>query len=142
MTNLFSRFSKIANLILLQTTIVVAIGFKNQACAQITSESGNLILERLRSYPEACATGKPSDSYFVKGGVSGLLYPSKCDGLPSGFAEYKFVDTSGTERCTGYASINFAGGRENLTIMFWEVRGAVSGYSCSTIGERYEYRMY
>ena len=116
------------------------------AQAQLTSESGNLIVERLRSDEESCATGKPAASYFVRGGVNGLLYPYDCSYLElrgEGIS-YKFADTSGTERCRGKAIVAFHGsfGQRGEATMIWEVEGAVSGYGCSTVGENYEYIMY
>jgi hypothetical protein len=111
--------------------------------ATFVSPDGNLKIRQLRSYQEACATGQPSDSYYVKDGVSGVLYPSECGQYGSDAAEYKFVDRSGNERCTGKAVIAFGGiyGGGAKAVTYWEIQNAVSGYNCSTIGETYEIGM-
>jgi len=106
----------------------------------LVSEDRSLQIQQLRSYQEACATENPSDSYFATSGVRGLLYPSKCSPYGTDVAEYRFVDISGAQRCTGNAVVVF-GGRENSIISYWEIKGAASGYSCSTIGKSYEMRM-
>ena len=142
MTNIYSQFCKIAKLILLPTTFVLVGSFNNPAQAQLVSESGNLRIEILRSYQEACATEKPSDSYSVENGVSGLLYPNQCGGYGTDVVEYRFVDTSGTERCTGVVGSGGGGGRGIPIEMYWKIEDAVPGYRCSTIGETYLIKMY
>jgi len=141
MSKLNSLVYQIASLILLPTTVLVA-GFNNHAQAEFVSESGNLRIQRLRSYQEACATKKQSDYYFDKSGISGFLYPNKC-GSRYGtdvFVEYRFVDISGTERCTGIVVFDPVG-RGLLIEMTWQIQGVVPGYSCNTIGEIYRTRM-
>ncbi|MEB3342619.1 hypothetical protein [Okeania sp.] len=80
MSNLRSQLSRIANLMLLPTTFILAVGFNNSAIAQsqLYSRDGELKVQQLRSDQSACATGKSSDSYYVKNGATGLLYPSRC----------------------------------------------------------------
>jgi len=117
-----------------------------KSMATLVSQDGNLKIRQLRSYQDACATGQPSDSYYVQNGVSGILYPSECGQYGSDVAEYKFVDTSGNERCTGKTVLSYAGGyvngvRDNRIVTVWEIQNAVSGYKCSTIGETYEITM-
>lgn len=107
----------------------------------LVSQDGNLKIRQLRSYQEACVTGKPSDSYYLKDGVSGVLYPSQCGQYGGDIAEYKFIDIGGNERCTGKAVIGL-GEREAEAVTFWEIEDAVSGHVCSTIGKTYEIKMH
>ena len=124
------------------TTVLVA-GFNNHAQAELVSESGNLRIQRLRSYQEACATRKPSDYYFDQSGISGFLYPNKCSSRygTDVFVEYRFVDISGTERCTGIVVFDPVG-RDLPIEMSWKIEGAVPGYRCNTIGEIYRIRVW
>ena len=88
----------------------------------LVSQDGNLKMKQLRSYQEAFTTGKPSASYYVKDGVSSVLYPSECNkALGNDALEYRFVDTSGNERCTGKAVIAF-GGVEAKAVTYWEIQ--------------------
>ncbi len=97
----------------------------------------------LTIYPlkKACTTDEPVEAYSVKGGVNGILYVKECSSnrIPNPLVEtgnYRFIDTGGSkfERCYGLMTISTgAGGIESV----WRVKGAVYGYSCSTIGRTY-----
>ncbi|MGB3508184.1 MAG: VWD domain-containing protein [Microcoleaceae cyanobacterium] len=111
----------------------------------LVSLDGKLKVRQLRSYQEACATGKPSHSYQLQDSASGFLYPSECNkALGNDALEYKFVDTSGNERCRGKAVIGFGGiyGGGAKAVTYWEIQDKASSDSnCSTKGETYKIRM-
>jgi hypothetical protein len=98
-----------------------------------TSRSGTLTVQ----YENACSTVRPSGSYRF-GNISGTLTALSCKNVGGDFAEHKFIDISGDQRC--YDRMNQSwGGRYPVTV--WEVKGAVSGYQCSQIGEKFKIEM-
>jgi hypothetical protein len=80
--------------------------------------------------------GDISGSYQTQN-AEGILFaaPQATTGSlgESDIAYFNFVDTQGQDRCYGSASLSSGG------INIWEIKGAVPGYSCSTVGEVYRF---
>lgn len=122
-------------------TAIFSVLLSQPVLAQLISESGNLRITWLRSHEQSCATGEPHGQYEVSGGVNGLLYPTDCGRTIGGgdAGHYKFLDTEGSERCTGSMEIFFS---TRVAKTSWLVEESVSGYACSSIGESYETILY
>ena len=83
------------------------------------------------------ATGAISGKYQSKSAVEGILFDAaRSTPEPLGDSDvqtFNFVDTKGKERCYGSTSMSSGG------INIWEVKGAVPGYGCSTVGKTYRF---
>jgi hypothetical protein len=126
---------KIFNLSASITTVAFTVTITTPALAgtRYVSLDGNLTVE----YSNACSTTTPSGSYRVRNGVSGDLVATTCEGIGGDVGISRFTDTSGDERC--YGRMTQSWGRRVMTV--WQVEGAVSGYSCSQTGKRFEVEM-
>ena len=102
--------------------------------------SGELVVTVMDRWGRSCASGTAQASYTVSGGSSGLLYPNDCDDN-SGRA--RFEDTAGIERCIG-ASIwrDSASGNNRERETTWIIEASVPGFSCSTVGQTYNVKLY
>jgi hypothetical protein len=115
------------------TTFVAILAAPALAGTRYVSRDGNLTIE----YSNACSTTSPSGSYRVQGGVTGDLVATTCERLGGDVSVSQFTDTSGNERC--YGKMTQTWGRVVMTV--WQVEGAVSGYSCSQTGKKFEVEM-
>lgn len=111
-----------------------------RAGAQWIDASGELVVTVMDRWGRSCASGTAQASYRVTGGSGGLLYPDDCDDN-SGRA--RFEDTSGRERCVG-ASIwrDSASGSNRERETTWIIEAPVPGYTCSTVGQTYNVKLY
>ena len=92
-------------------------------------------------YKNICSSKnkKPGIYSFRDRGTGGTLTYLDCslhNDTDSG--EYKFTESEGKERCFGQmVQINSPEKR----VTTWKIKGAVSGYQCSRIGEEIEFKM-
>lgn len=112
--------------------VVMLVPIAALAGTKYSSKEGSLTVQY-----DQCSTVEPSGSYQLQNGVSGELIALDCSRTGGDVAHHRFQDTTGNERC--YGKMTQVWGRKVVTI--WEVEGAVEGYSCSQIGEKYEIEM-
>lgn len=115
------------------TIAATMIATPGLAGSRYVSRDGNLTIE----FGNSCSTTSPSGSYRVQGGVSGDLVATTCERLGGDVSVSRFTDTSGNERC--YGQMTQSWGSRVMTI--WQVEGAVSGYTCSQVGKKFEIEM-
>jgi len=115
--------------------VVASLAFARPSYAntRYVSLDQQLIVE----FDGECSTATPSGSYRLQNGVSGTITANNCSNLGGDQFVGRFADTAGTYRCYGTMSQEW--GRVILTT--WEIEGAVSGYSCLDVGERYNIEM-
>ena len=115
--------------------------FQSTTFAQLVNPSGDLKLLWLRSHQESCSTGKPHGSYSISRDMKGLLYPTDCNSPSVGgdIGLYRFIDTNGAERCSGYMEIAF--GVKKRASTTWRIINPASGYKCSTVGKTYKIQL-
>ena len=111
----------------------LAIAQPSQANARYVSLDQQLTVE----FSGDCSTTTPSGAYRLQNGVSGTITANSCSNLGGDQFVGRFADTAGTYRC--YGTISQEWGQVVLTT--WEIEGAVSGYSCLDVGERYTIEM-
>jgi hypothetical protein len=80
--------------------------------------------------------GTISGVYESAPDIKGILFAAPLpipEHIASDVADFNFIDTEGKERC--YGSSHMSSG----AISSWEVKGAVPGFRCSTIGKTYRF---
>jgi hypothetical protein len=111
------------------------------------SMNGKLVIKWSNtSEAQSCESGNPIAYYSVQGGATGKLFmaPSLCQqyfvtrrqeifGLD--VVDYIFIDTNGSERCTGRVVIGYGGLN---TTSIWKVDNSVSGFQCSKVGREFK----
>jgi hypothetical protein len=119
----------------------VTLLLQESASAQFVSENGDSRLSWLRSHEKSCVSGEAQGSYSLSTGNKGLLYPTDCNSPSKGgdLGLYRFIDTSGSERCAGSMDMFFLEGRKINTT--WRVTNPAPGHSCRSIGKVYELRL-
>lgn len=102
--------------------------------------SGELVITVMERWGRSCASGTAQASYTVAGGSAGFLYPDDCN---DNSGRSRFEDTEGRERCVGaslWRDSTSGSNRERETI--WVIEAPVPGFSCSTVGQTYEVKLY
>jgi hypothetical protein len=80
--------------------------------------------------------GTISGVYESTPDIKGVLFAAPLpipEPIASDVADFNFIDTEGKERC--YGSSHMSSG----AVSSWEVKGAVPGFRCSTIGKIYRF---
>jgi hypothetical protein len=125
------------NLISLPLGLIFLVGLQSDSLADTFSKPGIDVTVTLpNGLFGTTELGNISGSYQAQN-TEGILFdaPQPMTGSlgESDIAYFNFVDTKGRDRCYGSASMSSGG------INIWEVKGAIPGYSCSTIGEVYRF---
>jgi len=131
MTNISIRKSTAFAVVLLSVILTTS---PSLADTIYRSKSGTLTVR----YGNKCSTVKPSGFYRF-GSISGNLIALSCENIGGDWAEHKFIDTSGDERCYGLMQQSWGWATKTLTT--WIIKGAVSGYRCSQSGKKFEVEM-
>ena len=126
--------------------ILFGLGFSPSAMAQWRAggqwidSSGDLVVTVVDRWGRSCASGTAQASYQVAGGSGGLLYPDDCD---DNSGKSRFEDTEGIERCVGSLIWKYdASSTTTIRDTLWTIKAAVPGFSCSTVGQVYNVRLY
>jgi hypothetical protein len=81
-------------------------------------------------------TGTISGVYESSPDIRGVLFAAPLpipEPVASDVADFNFIDTEGKERCYGSSTMSSG------AVSIWEIKGAVPGYRCSTIGKTYRF---
>ena len=128
--------------------LLFAIGIPlapGKANAGFVSASGEFNFSWLLPHEESCRTGKPQGSDSSRNGSRGIVYPADCESPLSGgdAAKYNFVDSDGTNSCSGVMTMYFSSNRSGTQIAYtqWRVTAATPGHICESVGSEYGIEM-
>lgn len=122
------------NLLSLPLSVGFLLNFQNHALAYTYSKPGIELIMTIPNLFGKTEPGNISGNYKSKN-TNGILFdaPGPVTLGDSDIAFFNFVDTTGQDRCYGSTSMSSGG------VNIWKVKGAIPGYSCSTIGKTYRF---
>jgi hypothetical protein len=115
---------------------ILLIGLQSSALAETYSKPGiSLKLTFFNGIFGATPEGGISGAYKTVSDIEGVLFPANSPQSETEIdnARFNFVDTKGKERCYGLSTMSSG------AVSTWEVKGAVPGYKCSTVGKTYRF---
>jgi hypothetical protein len=117
--------------------IICLISFSSNSLADTFSKPGiGVKVTLFNGLFGKTAIGSISGIYKSTSNIEGILFAAPLpipEPLASDIDSFNFVDTKGIERCYGSTSMSSGG------VNVWEIKGAVPGYRCSTIGKTYSF---
>jgi hypothetical protein len=110
---------------------------QSKSLAEIFSKPGiSVKVKFFGNFFEHKKIGAISGVYESTGDIKGVLFAAPLpipEPIESDVASFNFIDTEGKERCYGSSSMSSG------AVSIWEIKGAVPGYRCSTIGKTYRF---
>jgi hypothetical protein len=115
---------------------ILLISLQSSALAETYSKPGIALKSTFfNGIFGATPEGGISGTYKTVSDIEGVLFPAKSPRSETEIdtAHFNFVDTKGKERCYGFTTMGSG------AVSQWEVKGAVPGYKCSTVGKSYRF---
>jgi hypothetical protein len=123
-------------LAVLPIATILLMGLPSSALAETFSKPGiALKLTFFNGMFGATPEGGISGTYQTASDIEGILFPARSARSETVIdtEHFNFVDTKGKERCYGLSTMSSG------AVSTWEVKGAVPGYKCSTVGKTYRF---
>jgi hypothetical protein len=123
-------------LAVLPIATILLLGLPSSALAETYSKPGiDLKLTFFNGIFGPTPEGGISGTYKTASDIEGVLFPARSARSEAEIdnAHFNFVDTKGKERCYGLSTMSSG------AVSTWEVKGAIPGYKCSTVGKTYRF---